>query len=351
METTRYEAADFGAPIAPVRREVDPPEGAEVIVAVSHCGVCHSDIHIHEGGYGIGDGKVLRFADRGLSPPLVLGHEIVGTVAAVGPDADPSLLGRRFLVFPWIGCGACATCASGEEHLCNKARFLGVFRPGGFAEHVRVPHARYLLDIEGLDPAKAATCACAGLTAFGAIRRIGEIGPDDWVAVIGAGGLGQTAVALLAAQGHDRIVAVDPDGDKRGAAERLGAALTFAPGEDTAKAIVKATGGGARGAIDFVGAEDTALLGINAIRKGGTYVVVGLFGGELRYPIPFVTTRAIRIAGSYVGSLADLEAYVALVKEKGLPPIAITERPMAEAGAVLADLEAGRVPGRAVLVA
>ena len=350
MRTIRYEAPDFGAPIAAAERVLPEPTGTEVVVAVSHCGVCHTDLHVHEGGYDLGAGRRMRFAERGVEPPLVLGHEIVGHAVAAGPEAGTPPDGPS-LVYPWIGCGTCFRCADGDEHLCADARFLGVFRPGGYAEHVVVPHPRYLVPLDGIDPGVAAPFACSGLTAFGATRRIGAPRAGTAVAVIGCGGLGLTAVALLRQMGHGRVVGVDPDPAKRAAAERLGAAATADSEGLEAGALNAAADAPILAVLDFVGGEATAALALASMAKGGLLVVVGLFGGELRYPLPFFPVRSVGVVGSYVGGLGDLRAYVAHVRAHGVPGVPITHRPMREADAVLGDLGAGRIVGRAVLVA
>ena len=139
------------------------PKGREVLMKVSHCGVCHSDIHIREGKYNIGGGKVLNLSDRGLKLPLTLGHEILGTVEAVGPDVTSVKPGDRRLLHTWIGCGECALCKSGDENLCAQPQFLGVQARGGFAEHVLVRDEEFLVDVEGLDPALAARARALAL--------------------------------------------------------------------------------------------------------------------------------------------------------------------------------------------
>lgn len=351
MQTVRYEAADFNAEIAPVTRDLPDPTGTEVIVKVTHAGVCHSDIHIHEGVYNLGGGKTLSMGARGVTPPLVMGHEIVGTVVATGPDADASLTDRTFVVYPWIGCGTCPVCVAGQENYCLQPRFLGVMRPGGYAEHCVVPHERYLIDITGIEPGAAATCACAGLTTYSAINKLGDVASDEWVAVMSAGGLGQTAIAQLAMRGIKNVVVVDPDADKRATAERLGAAATVASGPNAAAELKQVTGGNLVGSLDFVGLEETAQLGIDCVRKGGMIVLVGLYGGQIQYPIPFIVTRALKIIGSYIGNLQELRDYIDFVKQNGMPPIKMEERAMADAGKALSDLQAGKVAGRAVLVA
>ncbi len=349
IQATRFEAAEFGGPIEPVVRNLPDPSGTEVVVEVSHCGVCHTDLHVHHGGYEIGGGKELRFEDRGVRPPLVLGHEIVGRVAAKGPDVTSTISGH-VAVYPWIGCGTCFRCDAGEDHLCAAGRFLGVFAPGGYASHVIVPHPKYLFDIGDADAASAALFGCSGLTSYGALQKISDYPKDAAILIIGAGGLGQTTLALARQLGWTRIVVLDTNPRKRALALEAGALATVDPTTTDIAALKGLADAPILAALDFVGSESTAGLGANALDKGGTLVVIGLFGGEFRYPLPFLPVRALTVVGSYVGSLEDMAGYIAHVRRHGAPPIPIEERPMAAAGDVLAALARGEIAGRTVLV-
>lgn len=349
VRATRFEAAAFGGPIEPRERDLPAPQGREVIVAVSHCGVCHTDLHVHHGGYSLGGGRELRFEDRGVNPPLVLGHEIVGRVAEAGPDAGPLPEGP-VAVYPWIGCGACFRCEAGEDHLCASARFLGVFAPGGYASHVTVPDPRYLFDIGDIDPAVAALFGCSGLTCFTGLKKLAHLPDKAGVMVIGAGGLGQTALALARQMGRTNLVAIDTSAEKRDHALTLGARAAFDPADATPGALAEAAGGPLLAALDLVGSEATAALATAALDKGGMLVVIGLFGGEFRYPLPLMPIRALTVAGSYVGGLADMAGYIAHVRAHGAPRIPIDTKPMAQAANVLAALGRGEIAGRTVLV-
>src|SRR3990172_4373665 len=173
---TAYQVAAFGQPLVAVQKPVPAPAGGEVVLAVEACGVCHSDLHIWEGYFDLGNDKKIVAANNGKCLPLTLGHEIVGRVVALGPEARGVAVGDRRLVYPWIGCGACAPCRAGEEHICQGAApAIGIFVDGGFATHVRVPDARYLMDIHDLPADVACTFACSGLTAFGALKKIGRL--------------------------------------------------------------------------------------------------------------------------------------------------------------------------------
>lgn len=340
-----YQTGAPGAPLIEVESETPVPSGTEVLVKTLACGVCHSDIHLHDGGFELGGGKRLEVGREGQ----VLGHEIYGEVVAVGPVAEGVQVGDRRVVYPWIGCGECAVCQRGDEHLCTPGRALGIIVNGGFASHVMIPHAKYLFDKGDVADSLAATYACSGLTAYGAIKKLGELAEGDEVVIIGAGGVGMMAIQIARAMGMDPIV-VDIDPAKLEAAQQLGVSRTYDSSQmDTAKAIRKATGG-AYAALDFVGAEASVNYGLTTLRKGGMLVVVGLYGGALTMPIPFLPMNARIIQGSYVGSPEDMAALMEMVREGKIAPIEIHERPLAEASDALADLKAGKVKGRQVLV-
>ena len=347
IETTRYEAATFGGAIRATARHLPDPVGTEVVVEVSHCGVCHTDLHVHHGGYDIGGGQELRFEDRGVKPPLVLGHEIVGRVLARGPEVDTCPDGP-VAVYPWVGCGECFRCAAQQDHLCAAGRFLGIFAPGGYASHVTVPHPKYLFEIGDIDAATAALFGCSGLTCFGALKKIDATSRDSALLIIGAGGLGQTAIGLARSMGWSRQIVLDTSAEKRALALRLGAS----DAADPATADVRALAGDRPilAALDFVGSEETASLAVNALDKGGTLVVIGLFGGEFHYPLPLLPVRALTVMGSYVGGLREMEEYVDHVRRHGAPRIPVETRAMSEAGDVLDALSRGAIAGRTVLV-
>ena len=249
-------------------------------------------------------------------------------------------------MYPWIGCGKCAVCKAGQDNYCvSGIRFLGVSRPGAYSTHVLIPDAKYLVDAGGIDDAFAATLACSGLTAYSAAAKLPPIGTQDRVAVLGCGGLGLIGISVLRAKGVRQIVACDIDDAKLAAATKLGAKQVI----NTRAADAGQSLQGIAAAIDFVGAPATAALGIGALRKGGRYVICGLYGGELVHPLPPIAQRAIGIVGSYVGSLQELREVVTLAKQKKIKPSPVETRPAEAANAALEDLKAGRVVGRVVL--
>jgi len=325
--------------------------GTAVVLDVTRCGVCHSDLHFWHGSYNMGGGKIMSLADRGVTLPRAPGHEITGRVVAVGPEAEGVAVGDLRIVYPWIGCGTCARCLAGEDNLCLAQRSLGVLENGGFGAQVKVPHPRYLVAFDGLDSSVAATYACSGITVLSAIRKVMPLGPEEPVLLIGAGGLGLAAIAMLRALGHRRIVSLDLSADKRRAAEAAGATDTVdGTGEDVAARIMAVAGGPVAAAIDFVNNSTTARTGLDALTKGGKLVLVGVAGGDLGLSLATMIFKAQSVIGSNTGTVADLRTVVELAQSGKLQPTPVQEFPKDAANDALMRLHDGAITGRAVLV-
>jgi len=349
-----WAVVETGKPLQEIELPTPEPQGPQVLLEVTHAGVCHSDLHIWEGEYDLGSRGKMRLTDRGVVLPLAMGHEIVGRVVKLGPEAEGKgiKVGDVRLVYPWVGCGKCDVCQRDEENMCLTPRSLGVYQNGGYATHVLATHWKHLVDISGLDPALAATYACSGVTVYSAINKLMPLSPDEPIVAVGAGGLGLNAIAVLKALGHKRICVVDVSEEKLKAAREEGATDTvLAKGEDTAKRIVEACGGPVAGVIDLVNGTQTARFAFDALRKGGKLVQVGLFGGELSIPLPLMPIRALTVQGSYVGNVKELRALVDIAKQGKLPPIPVTKEPLRNADAALNRLREGKVVGRIVLTA
>lgn len=345
-----YQIETFGAPLAQVLRATPEPQGRGVLLKVDGCGVCHSDLHLADGFFDLGNGARLDLA-RSVAPPRTLGHEIVGTVVALGPEATGAAVGDRRVVYPWIGCGACALCLAGNGHLCNAARALGAQRDGGFADHVIVPDGKYLLAFDPLPAEQACTLACSGLTAYSALKKCAPLNAGDPLLVIGAGGVGLSGIRLAVEMFGVKPIVAEIDPAKWDLARDAGAADVVDPSaEGAARALVKATGGGVAAAIDFVGAGASFAFGLGALRKAGTLVSVGLYGGATSVSPAMLAMRAVRMVGSYVGSLTEMHELMAIARRGTLPALPTTTRPLAEADEALADLRAGRVRGRTILL-
>src|SRR6201995_3154783 len=297
--------------------------------------------------------KPLSLKDRGVSLPRTMGHETVGEVLAFGPEAKADTAGLKVgdvaLVYPWIGCGKCETCLAGDENMCLKPASLGVYCDGGYADHMTVPHPRYLLDLKGLDPASAAPYACSGVTTYSALKKV-EQHFDTPIVMFGAGGLGLMALSLLKAMGGKGAIMVDIDARKREAAEKAGALATVDPkAGDALEQLAKKAGGPIRAVIDLVGNAATTQLGFDCLTKGGKLVIVGLFGGGAPWALPLIPIKAITIQGSYVGNLREPAELLDLVRSNKIDAIPVPPMPLAKANQALHDLHQGKLVGRAIL--
>jgi D-arabinose 1-dehydrogenase-like Zn-dependent alcohol dehydrogenase len=349
-----FMVADFNAPLKEVDAPTPQPQGTQVLVKVKAAGVCHSDLHIWEGGYDLGHGrKPLSLKDRGVSLPRTMGHETAGEVLAFGPEAKAVAgelkIGDVALVYPWLGCGKCEVCLADQENMCLKPAALGVYCDGGYADHMTVPHPKYLLDLKGLDPVTAAPYACSGVTTYSALKKV-EADFDTPTVIFGAGGLGLMALSLLKAMGGKGAIVVDIDAKKREAAEKAGALATVdGSAPDALEQLAQKAGGPIRAVIDLVGNAKTTQLGFDCLTKGGKLVIVGLFGGGAPWALPLIPIKAITIQGSYVGNLRETAELLDLVRTKKVAPIPVTPMPLAKANEALVDLQKGRLVGRAIL--
>ena len=341
-----------GAPLERIEIPDHEPEGTEVVLAVTHGGVCHSDLHFWKGSYNMGGGKTMLLAERGVKLPRAPGHEIVGRVTKVGPQASGVAIGDLRIVFPWLGCGVCERCRNGEDNLCDKPDAIGVMHHGGFGEQVVVPHSRFLVDPGEIDPAFAATLACSGITVYSAINKIMPLAPGEPVVLIGAGGLGLAAISMLKALGHENIVSVDTHPEQRAAALEMGATKTVDGSQkDVGALLLEATGGPVKAVIDFVNISSTAQVGLDCLAKGGKLILIGVAGGELVISLAGMVFKPRTVQGSGTGTVSDLRAVVALAQSGKLRPIPLTILPKDAANSALQMLENGQVRGRIVLAA
>ena len=342
----------YGEPLQETNTETPVPKGREVVIKVHHCGVCHSDIHMHDGYFNLGRNKQLDVrALRQL--PFTLGHEIEGEIVAIGPEVNNVILGERRAVYPWIGCGTCSLCMGNEEIYCNNPRHLGITIDGGYASHALVPDSKYLLDVSGVDPAVAGMCMCSGLTALSALKKLkkgNQVIIPGSILIIGLGGVGMMAVEIAKALFGVPPLVADIDADKRDTALSLGAMAAFDPADRAArKELMKISGGGVAGAVDFAGAEGSVNFGQSALRKGGKLIVAGLIGGHFEMAIPMFPLRAIAIEGSFVGTLDEAADILDMVRQGKIQPIPIEKRPLGNANEALDQLRKGEIVGRVVL--
>lgn len=327
------------------------PKDSQILVKVQSVGVCHSDVHVWEGYYEGISGQQLKTTDRGVKYPLTPGHEIAGIVDNLGEQVEGFSKYEKVLVYPWVGEGMCPACKIGQENLCDKPRSLGIYRDGGYAEYVLVPNYKYLVKIgDDMDTDISAPLACAGLTAYGAIKNA-NLKPDDNVVIVGTGGLGLMAIQLAKAVTGARIIAMDIDDKKLEVAKKEGADIIVnSKKEDPVKAIMELTGKlGADAVIDFVNATKTVETDIQFLRRRAKLLLVGLFGGELKLSLVTMPTRAYKIIGSYTGSLEDMVELVSLAKRGVIKQVVSKRFKLNQAGEALQMLKDGKIVGRGVI--
>tara|TARA_B100000767_G_scaffold83199_1_gene80097 strand:- start:1840 stop:2883 length:1044 start_codon:yes stop_codon:yes gene_type:complete len=342
-----YQVVESGKPLELNEFDTPKPQGEEVLLKTIACGVCHSDVHIHEGAFDLGGGNKLPLP---LQMPYTLGHEIFGEVIELGPDAKDINIGDKRVIYPWIGCNECNVCNSGDEHLCSSGPVLGVQKGGGFGDHVIAPHSRYLMDAGNTPDHLAGSYACSGLTAYTALKKANIKDSADSLVIVGAGGLGMMGIQIAKAAFNIQPIVVDVDEAKLNLALESGASHAINSRDEDAAQRIQAITGGASAVIDFVGSDLSTGFATNLLRKGGRYIIVGLFGGELSHPLPMMVLMERNIQGSYVGSLSNLKELMQLVKEGKIDPIPVEKRHASEANQTLIDLKEGRIMGRAALM-
>jgi len=345
-----------GQPLVAVSVETPRLGPRSVLVRVGAAGVCHTDIHLISGAYDLGEGRKLSATGGGTFLPLTPGHEIAGSVEELGGETGATgfKMGDEVVVYPWIGCGACRKCLAGRENMCEgRPGFLGFMKDGGYADCVFVPDSRYLIRSDGIDPAQSATLACSGLTAFSALRKC-ALHTDDLLLIVGAGGLGTTAIQIAKKTTGARIAVADIDDSKLDLAAKLGADHTFNSAKVDPKELasgVKALNGG-RGAdaiVDFVGKPTTVSLGVRLLGHEGRLVLVGLMGGAIQLSLPMLPLLGAQVQGSFTGSLAELAELVQLAKSGAVAPVVTASYRLEEANEVLSKLGRGEIQGRAIL--
>ncbi len=269
----------------------DPTPGdGEVLISVAACGICGSDVHGYDGSSG-----------RRI-PPIVMGHEAAGTIAAIGAGVKGFAEGDRVTFDSTIFCGACANCLRGDVNLCNHRQVLGVScaefrRPGAFAEYVAVP-SRILYRLpEKLSFAEAAMLEAVSVALHGV--SLAPVTSGTTALVLGAGMIGLLTLQALRAAGCSRIFVADADSTRLALAQQTGATAVLSPKLDVVEQVMQLTGGtGVDLAIEAVGRNETVKASIESVRKGGTVVLVGNISPEVTLPLQKVVTRQIRLQGS-----------------------------------------------------
>ena len=329
--------------------EIPELKNNQVLVKVQSAGICHSDLHLLEGGYQGAAGSFMKVEDRGVKFPLTPGHEISGIIEQINNDVSTFKKGDKVTVYPWIGEGMCPACRHGEENLCDTPKTLGVYQDGGYSDHVIVPDHRYLIKIDELDPNSTSSLACSGLTAYTAVKKASLL-PGENLVVIGAGGLGLMAVQLAKAITNANVTVIDVNDEKLKEAEKLGADNTInSKNFDPIQKIKDLTqNNGCEALIDFVNNSITSKTAINLLRKRGKYIMVGLFGGSLELNLPLIPLRAFNITGAYTGRYEDLVELIALAKKGKIQSVVSKCYNLENANDALEELKNGKIIGRAV---
>jgi propanol-preferring alcohol dehydrogenase len=337
-------------PLEVLDLETPKPQENQVLVKVKAVGVCHSDLHLWEGGYDLGDGQFMKVTDRGVKYPVTPGHEIVGTVEQMGSGVQGYSRGDEVLVYPWIGCGQCPACKVENENLCDAPRSLGVFQDGGYSDFTIVPHYKYLAKLSGVNPESATSIACSGLTAYTAIKKSNMNSPE-FLVIIGAGGLGLMGVQIAKAITKAKIICVDLDDSKLETAKKMGSdfILNSKDPESSQKIISLCNNKGADSVVDFVNAPPTAKLGLSVLRKRGNLVLVGLFGGSVELSLVTIPLKSITIQGAYTGNYHDMVELLDLTRKGTINPIITKRYSLSEANTALEDLKSRKILGRAVI--
>jgi propanol-preferring alcohol dehydrogenase len=342
---------EIDQPLQIQENKTPKPKGQQVLVKVQSSGVCHSDIHLWEGGYQGPQGQFLKTTDRGVKYPLTPGHEIAGVIDSLGEQTEGFKKDEKVLVFPWIGDGFCPACRIGEENLCDKPRSIGIYRDGGYADYVLVPSYKYLIKLgDEIDTDASAPLSCSALTAYGAVKNA-NLTPNDNVVIVGTGGLGLMAIQLAKAITGSRIIALDRDDTKLKTAKKNGAdEIINSKNVDTVKTVMELTDRmGADAVIDFVNASSTVEVDMNLLRRRAKVVLVGLFGGELKLNLVSMPTRSYKLIGSYTGSMNDLIELVSLAKRNIIKPVISNRFKLDEATKALNMLKEGKILGRGVI--
>ncbi len=313
----------------------------DVIVRIGGAGVCRTDLHIIDGQW-----------DAAMHTPLpyVLGHENAGWVHAVGSAVTNVAVGDTVILHPTPTCGLCRACRAGQDMHCTASTFPGLSTDGGMAEYL-LTSARACVQLDPRTrPEDVAALADAGITAYHAVRKaIPLLYPGTTCVVIGAGGLGHIGIQCLAALTATRIIVVDRNPDALKLASQLGADHTVVADGGQVAAVTELTGGrGAEVVLDFVAEQGAEHDGWAMTGRAGSYFVIG-YGGTVQVPTLDIISTERNIIGNIVGTYNELAELMALA-EAGKVTLHTRTYPLAAAADALADLDAGLVRGRAILV-
>jgi alcohol/geraniol dehydrogenase (NADP+) len=333
MSFHAYAAHAKKGALVPFVYEPEPLGPHDVEVRISHCGICHSDVHLVDGDWGVG------------TYPMVPGHEIVGTVAALGPEVRQLQVGQRVGVGWQRGaCLACELCTAGEENLCSESEDTCVDHHGGFADRIRLD-GRFAFPLpDALASENAAPLLCAGVTVYSPLRR--WVRPPMRVGVVGIGGLGHLALQFARAMGCE-VTALSSTADKEPESRSFGAHRFLATGEPKALRSAAST-------LDFilstvyVPQDWTGLL--RALRPNGVLCFVGAPAEPLKLPIGAILEGQKTVTASAIGGRPAIREMLDFAARHGVAAKTHV-RPLAKADAALDEVRKGRARYRIVLAA
>jgi propanol-preferring alcohol dehydrogenase len=335
-----------GQPVALQEVPVPTIGPNDVLVKVAAAGICHSDVH-----YRAGRSRVEPL-------PLTLGHEVAGEIVAVGDHVLRLTVGDRVCLHYLVICEQCEHCLAGREQFCVEGLMLGHFTDGGWAEYIAVPARNAVALPDAVPYAHGAVMMCSSATSLHALRK-GRLTRGETVLIMGAGGLGQSAIQIARELGAAQVIAVDRDAAKLALAERFGAVPINATGRSVSEvvtAIRTATNGrGVDVALELVGHGDTVQIALKSVAPLGRAVVVGL--NDVSVPIDTyrdLIGREAELIGSNDHFLSELEELCAMARAGTLvlDDIVTAEIPLTAEGinGVLDALERGEAPARTVVV-
>lgn len=318
-----------------IEKDIRPLEVNEALVEVEYCGVCHTDLHVAAGDYG----------DK---PGRVLGHEGIGIVTKVADGVSALNVGDRVSI-AWLfkSCGACEYCNSGRETLCRSVLNAGYTADGGMATHCIVD-ADYAVKVpESLDPAQASSITCAGVTTYKGIKVSG-VRPGQWIAIYGAGGLGNLGVQYAKKVFGAHVIAVDINDDKLALAKESGADLVVNPAKEDAARFIQEKTGGAHAAVVTAVSKAAFNSAVDCVRAGGRVIAIGLPPESMDLSIPRLVLDGIEVVGSLVGTRQDLAEAFQFGAEGLVVPV-VQKRTLSEANEIFQEMRDGTIQGRMVI--
>ena len=319
-----------------VEKDIPKIGTGEALVEVECCGVCHTDLHVAAG-------------DFGKHPGRILGHEGIGIVKEIAPDVTTLKVGDRVSI-AWLfqSCGHCEYCTTGRETLCRTVKNSGFTVDGGMAEYCVVA-ADYAVKVpEGLDSAQASSITCAGVTTYKAIKISGIL-PGQWIALYGAGGLGNLSVQYAKKVFNAQVIAIDINDDKLALAKESGADIIInSAKEDPAARIMEITNGGAHVVVVTAVAKAAFNSAIDSVRAGGSVIAVALPVDTMDLSIPKTVLDGIKVVGTLVGTRQDLvEAFD--LGARGIVVPVVHSRALEDVGDIFQEMQEGKIQGRMVL--